>query len=99
MGKVSMEHSKRQSQRPVPRIDVGRCDGCGLCVQVCPTQALAIKEATAIVARPDACEYSGICEMVCPHLAIQRPFEIVQASAPRIDVGAHQNTTDEGGSS
>jgi len=32
---------------------------------------------TAIVARPEACDYSGLCEMICPRQAIQRPFEVV----------------------
>jgi len=63
--------------RPVPLIDRSRCDGCGHCVSVCPTQALSIENGTAIVSRPLACDYRGFCERVCPRQAIQRPFRIV----------------------
>ena len=67
----------QQAERPIPLIDPKRCDGCGLCVRVCPTGALAMNGALAIVAWPEICEYTGLCEMICPMKAIQRPFEIV----------------------
>lgn len=65
---------------PVPQIDAERCDGCGLCVKICPERALAIESGLAVVARPLQCEYQGLCEMACPLHAIQRPLEIVSAS-------------------
>ena len=64
------------TDRPIPIIDLQRCDGCGLCVRACPTKALGLQDGKAIVANPLACEYSGLCEAVCPHQAISRPFEI-----------------------
>ena len=63
--------------QPGPWIDVGACTGCGLCVRVCPTGALVLDRGRAVVARPEACNYSGYCEQVCPEMAIARPFEIV----------------------
>jgi NAD-dependent dihydropyrimidine dehydrogenase PreA subunit len=63
--------------RPVPGIDPDRCDGCGLCVKACPTEALALISRLAVVTRPEACEYSGYCERICPLQAIARPFQIV----------------------
>ncbi len=63
--------------RPVPIIDLKLCDGCGLCVHACPTNALAIDSGNAVVARPMACDYRGLCEMICPNQAINRPFQIV----------------------
>jgi ferredoxin len=63
--------------RPVPIVDPQRCDGCGLCVRVCPTGALAIRNGRVVVAWPAACEYTGLCELICPTDAIQRPFMIV----------------------
>ena len=65
--------------RPVPIIDPARCNGCGLCVRVCPTGALALRHGRAVVAQPAACEYTGLCELICPTQAIQRPFVIVLA--------------------
>jgi NAD-dependent dihydropyrimidine dehydrogenase PreA subunit len=62
---------------PVPLIDVQRCDGCGLCVGVCPTGALAMFEAKAVIANPDACEYDAACEDRCPQGAIGLPYLIV----------------------
>jgi MinD superfamily P-loop ATPase len=63
--------------RPVPIIDPERCNGCGLCVRVCPTGALALRNGKAVVAKPLICEYAGLCELICPNQAIQRPFIIV----------------------
>ena len=48
-----------------------------MCVRVCPTGALAVKDGEAVVARPEACNYTGLCEAICPTGAIQRPFEII----------------------
>jgi thioredoxin reductase (NADPH) len=70
---------KRRDSRPVPIVDPSLCDGCGLCVRVCPTGALAMSQGAAAVAWPEACDYHGLCEMACPTQAIQRPFEIIDA--------------------
>lgn len=69
--------------RPVPEIDPARCTGCGLCVNACPTRALALIGSGARVTRPEACEYSGYCERICPAQAIARPFQIVLRLASR----------------
>jgi ferredoxin len=61
----------------LPKISAARCDGCGLCVRVCPTGALAVRGGTAVVARPRECRYNGLCERVCPRAAISRPLEII----------------------
>jgi len=66
----------RDSTWPVPHIDPTVCDGCGLCVVVCPTNALSLCGGLAIVAFPDRCNYTGLCEQACPQSAIQRVFEI-----------------------
>ncbi|MBM4422725.1 MAG: 4Fe-4S dicluster domain-containing protein [Chloroflexi bacterium] len=71
MGEIERE------ERPVPVVDAARCNGCGLCVEACPTGALAMRGETAAVARPDACQYHGYCERICPTQAITRPFMII----------------------
>jgi NAD-dependent dihydropyrimidine dehydrogenase PreA subunit len=72
-----IQGNRRLAEQPGPLIAAARCDGCGLCVRVCPTGALAVQDGLAVVATPEACNYTGLCEAVCPTGAIQRPFEIV----------------------
>lgn len=79
----------RVPPHPVPLIDLSQCDGCGDCVRVCPTEALAIKDGNAVVSDPAACDYNGFCERVCPVGAIRRPFEII--FAPREARGVSQS--------
>jgi electron transfer flavoprotein alpha subunit len=65
----------------LPQIDARLCTGCGDCVVVCPAQALALLESTAVLAQPDACNYCAECEAVCPVAAIALPYQIVLASS------------------
>ena len=53
----------------VPKIDVFRCDGCGVCTKHCPPQIMGlIKDKAAILV--DLCEECGICAEACPVGAI-----------------------------
>ena len=70
------KNDQTKSDWPVPQIDPTLCDGCNLCVQVCPNHVLALRDKVAEVAHPERCDYSGRCEQVCPQHAIQRVFEI-----------------------
>ncbi len=70
---------------PVPVVDPDRCTGCGLCVRVCPSQALEMKEAAAAITHPEACNYTGHCERICPVQAITRPFQIVFVRAKGLE--------------
>ena len=63
----------------LPEIDTDICTGCGDCVAVCPTGALAIVEGKAVMAHPELCIYDGECEPVCIVGAIQIPYMIVLA--------------------
>ena len=51
-------------------IDKDLCTGCGLCVAVCPTDTLSVKDGKAAVSG-EASISCGHCEAVCPQKAIR----------------------------
>ncbi|MEO0292616.1 MAG: 4Fe-4S binding protein [candidate division WOR-3 bacterium] len=53
------------------KIDKSKCTGCGDCVDVCPVEALSIKNEKAEV--NDECIDCGACVNVCPSGAISLP--------------------------
>ena len=67
----------------IPIIDADLCIGCGDCVEVCPTEALAMRDVPdrevdlAYVADPEACNYCAYCEPICPTAAIELPYQLV----------------------
>ena len=77
MTRLTVDSSK--NDWPVPQIDSEKCDGCNLCVLVCPNHVLALQNKIAFVAYPQKCDYNGLCEQICPQKAIQLVFEIYNA--------------------
>lgn len=71
---------EEKSRLAAPIIDETRCNGCGLCVDLCSTGALALRDGKAVVVNPEACLYEGVCKDTCPQDAIGRPFEVVFAT-------------------
>ncbi len=61
----------------LPKIDVAKCTGCGLCMESCPNVVLSLVDEIAVIANPKACEYTGRCQEVCPTKAISLSYEIV----------------------
>jgi len=51
-------------------IDQDLCDGCGLCVTVCPTGTISLVGGKAAVSEAESLS-CGHCEAVCPHEAIR----------------------------
>ncbi len=62
-------------------INPQKCNGCGLCVEVCTCNALAIKDSLAVYIEGSKCSactrWCCQCEVVCPTRAISCPFEVV----------------------
>jgi len=50
-------------------VDIERCTDCGICKDVCPQHAIAIKNGLALV-NDDLCIQCGTCADVCPAGAI-----------------------------
>jgi len=58
-----------------PKVDHGKCVGCGTCVRTCPFKVFELKEVApgkrkSHVMRPEDCEYYGACVHQCPQQAI-----------------------------
>lgn len=60
----------------LPQINQARCTGCGDCIAVCPTGALAKVKDKAAIVQPYACTYCALCEKICPTGAIGLPYQI-----------------------
>jgi len=63
----------------VPVIDITKCNGCGLCVNVCTYNALILVDqvVTLIEIEGQECDWCANCEAVCVTGAITCPFEII----------------------
>jgi NAD-dependent dihydropyrimidine dehydrogenase PreA subunit len=51
-------------------LDENKCDGCGMCVIVCPHRVLAIENRRAAIVDRDACMECGACVTNCPTGAV-----------------------------
>jgi NAD-dependent dihydropyrimidine dehydrogenase PreA subunit len=47
-----------------------RCNGCNICVEVCPTLVLDTTDDVPVIAHIDACQTCYMCEVYCPADAI-----------------------------
>lgn len=66
----------------LPTIDLLRCNGCGMCEELCPTAAVEVRGGRALIVRPDDCTFCEVCESYCPEGAIGRPFTVAFARPP-----------------
>ena len=49
-------------------VDLEKCTGCGICVDVCPVEAIRLENGKAVVG--EECIGCGACEAECPQAAI-----------------------------
>jgi NAD-dependent dihydropyrimidine dehydrogenase PreA subunit len=50
--------------------DQQKCTGCGMCIEVCPHEVIAIENKKATIIDKDACMECGACGRNCPASAI-----------------------------
>jgi len=51
-------------------IDLDECNGCGICVKICPLDCLRMDEDEKAYMKYDECWYCGSCTLDCPQDAI-----------------------------
>ena len=51
------------------KVDPEKCEGCGDCVEACPSDAIKVVEKKAVVQEADCIDCSA-CEDACPQKAI-----------------------------
>lgn len=52
------------------KIDLEKCIGCGICVDVCPSGVYELKNGKSVAVNVDACLVCRACEIQCPNGAI-----------------------------
>lgn len=50
------------------QVDLEKCTGCGICVEICPVNAVELKKGKAMIS--DECVVCGQCLAQCPDNAI-----------------------------
>ena len=53
------------------RLDPAKCNGCGMCLDVCPRAVLARSNGKVAIATLDACIECGACQQNCPAGALR----------------------------
>jgi ferredoxin len=83
----------------MPWIDKNKCTGCGACIDVCPVNAIAMKEGKAEIDM-DKCIRCGKCHDICPVNAVRHdsekiPIEVNQNLEKTKKLMGHYKTEEE----
>lgn len=62
-----------------------KCDGCGLCLEVCRGSALRWAGNVVEIDETGECDWCTTCEAVCLNQAIQCSFQIVNGISHRTE--------------
>ena len=54
------------------KTDSEKCTGCGVCIDVCPLEAISLNDGIAVIDE-DTCTECGLCVDECPSDAIGLP--------------------------
>jgi len=54
----------------MPKINKEKCVGCGICVNICPVNAISIEDGKASIDQ-EKCIHCGKCLNICPTNAIE----------------------------
>lgn len=69
-GNVGIASAAKDKPRPRPKFkaenEQDRCVACGVCVKVCPKDAISIYKGCYAVVDDEQCIGCGICEKNCP---------------------------------
>ena len=52
-------------------VDKALCNGCGVCVDLCPLDNLRLDDEGYVVDKYNECWYCNVCEAECPQQAIR----------------------------
>jgi NAD-dependent dihydropyrimidine dehydrogenase PreA subunit len=63
------------------QLDAAKCNGCRMCVEVCPHAVLEMVEKRATIRDRDACMECGACALNCPEEALTVDSGVGCASA------------------
>ena len=55
------------------QVDKDECTGCGICVETCPVEAIALNDNDIAEVDEEACTECGACVDECPSEAISLP--------------------------
>jgi formate hydrogenlyase subunit 6/NADH:ubiquinone oxidoreductase subunit I len=73
---MEIERNSMEKSLALPIIHPEQCDGCGLCAEECPGEAVEMIAQKPQITKPGDCTYCGVCEEICPRSAIELLYQI-----------------------